>query len=340
MNKKKICIGIIGVGRIGKIHLKNLFNQFKSVEIGAISDTDKKVEKFCKKYNIKKFYKSYKSLIIDKSIDAVLICSPTNLHSQQIIFAAKHNKDIFCEKPVDLSLEKTKEVLNIINKTKIKFMIGFNRRFDPDFMKVKRMVNNGKIGKVQIIKITSRDPNPPSIDYIKNSGGLFIDMTIHDFDMACNMANAKVSEVYATGNTTNKKINRVGDIDTALTTLKFENGIICSIDNSRKSVYGYDQRIEIFGSKGMCGITNKNNKRTFLINGKEITKPFPKDFFITRYKQAYINEMREFINCLINKDVPSVGIENAIMSIRIALAAKLSYKENRKIELKNFPNKC
>ena len=159
---KKICVGIIGVGRIGKIHLNNLSNHLKSIEIGAISDIDEKKEKLCKDYGINKFYKSYKNLVLDKAIDAILICSPTNLHSEQIIFSAKHGKDIFCEKPVDLSLEKTKKVLKIINKTKIKFMIGFNRRFDPDFMQVKKMICNGKIGKVQIIKITSRDPNPPS----------------------------------------------------------------------------------------------------------------------------------------------------------------------------------
>jgi len=336
MNKKKISVGIIGIGRIGKIHLKNLFKYFKSIKIEAISDTNEKLEILCKKYNIKKFYKSYEDLIKDKSIDAVLICSPTNMHSKQIIFAAKHKKDIFCEKPVDLSLEKTIEVLNIINKTKVKFMIGFNRRFDPDFMKVKKMVDDGKIGKVQTIKITSRDPNPPSINYIKNSGGLFIDMTIHDFDMACYIANAEVNEVYASGNTINKKIKQAGDIDIALTTLKFENGIICSIDNSRKSVYGYDQRIEIFGSKGMCGISKKNNSNTFLINDKKIKKPFPKDFFILRYKDAYINEMKEFIDCLINDNIPSVGIKDAVKSIRIAIAVKNSYKENKKIDLKNL----
>ncbi len=330
MNKKKISVGIIGIGRIGKIHLENLVKYFKSIKIEAISDTNEKLEMLCKKYNIKKFYKSYKDLIKDKSIDAVLICSPTNMHSKQIIFAAKHKKDIFCEKPVDLSLEKTIEVLNIINKTKVKFMIGFNRRFDPDFIKVKKMVDDGKIGKVQTIKITSRDPNPPSINYIKNSGGLFIDMTIHDFDMACNIANSNVNQVYTSVNTINKKIKEAGDIDIALTTLKFENGIICSIDNSRKSAYGYDQRIEIFGSKGMCGITKKNNSNTFLINDKKINKPFPKDFFILRYKDAYINEMKEFIDCLINDNIPSVGIEDAVKSIRIAEAVKKSYKENKK----------
>jgi len=336
MNKKKISIGVIGIGRIGKIHLKNLFNHFKSIKIEAISDTNEKLEKLCKTYNIGKFYKSYQDLIKDKSIDAVLICSPTSFHSKQIIFAAKHKKDIFCEKPVDLSLEKTIEVLNIINKNKVKFMIGFNRRFDPDFIKVKKMVDEGKIGKVQTIKITSRDPNPPSIDYIKNSGGLFIDMTIHDFDMACNIANSEVNEVFTFVNTINKKIKNAGDIDTALTTLKFENNIICSIDNSRKSVYGYDQRIEIFGSKGMCGIDKKNNTNTFLINDKKIKKSFPKDFFITRYKDAYINEMKEFIDCLINNNKPSVGIEDAVNSIRIAIAAKLSYKKNKKVELKTL----
>ncbi len=336
MNKKKISVGIIGIGRIGKIHLKNLFKYFKSIKIEAISDTNEKLEILCKKYNIKKFYKSYEDLIKDKSIDAVLICSPTNMHSKQIIFAAKHKKDIFCEKPVDLSLEKTIEVLNIINKTKVKFMIGFNRRFDPDFMKIKKMVDDGKIGKVQTIKITSRDPNPPSINYIKNSGGLFIDMAIHDFDMASNIANSNVNQVYTSVNTINKKIKEAGDIDIALTTLKFENGIICSIDNSRKSVYGYDQRIEIFGSKGMCGISKKNNSNTFLINDKKIKKPFPKDFFILRYKDAYINEMKEFIDCLINDNIPSVGIKDAVKSIRIAIAVKNSYKENKKIDLKNL----
>ena len=240
-------------------------------------------------------------MMLNDEINAVIISSPTSLHSEHIIQAINAGKAIFCEKPIDLSLERVKKIHALVNELKIPFMVGFNRRYDPSLMKVKSDIKNGVIGKPQIIKITSRDPEPPSIDYIKTSGGLFLDMAIHDFDIACFMNQQKVISVYSSGSVFgNYKIKKLGDLDTAITTLTFENGSMASIDNSRKSAYGYDQRLEVFGDLGITASNNKLTDSHYFADSDGIHNSLPLGFFIERYSESYLLILKKFIYCLAN----------------------------------------
>ena len=253
--------GIIGAGRIGKVHAKNIAMFVPEVEIKTVADpfmndeTEKYLKTTCRVQNVTK---DAEDILNDREIEAVLICSSTDTHSKYIIEAAKAGKHIFCEKPVDYDLAKVHEAIDTAKEAGVKLQIGFCRRFDHNHRGVYDMVRAGKAGDVQMIRISSRDPEPPSIDYVKVSGGIFYDMMIHDFDMARFLAGAEVTEVMAAGSVMiDPAIGEAGDVDTAVVMLKFENGIIATIDNSRKAVYGYDQRVEVFGSKG-C-VRNEND---------------------------------------------------------------------------------
>lgn len=334
--KTKITLGIIGAGRIGKVHAENIAHRLPEAKIKTIADVNiEKAKKLADKLQITETTDDYKKIITDKEIDAVVICSPTDTHAQYIIEAAENKKDIFCEKPIDLTIEKIKKALNAVVKHNVKLMVGFNRRFDPNFSKVKQMVTEGKIGDPHILKLTSRDPQPPNLDYVKVSGGLFMDMAIHDFDMARFIVGSEVVEVFAKGEVlVDKKIGELGDIDTAVTVLKFENGALGVIDNSRKASYGYDQRVEIFGSKGMVNISNnKPDSHTYLNETGEHSS-FLMNFFMDRYTESYCAELKMFIDSLVNdKPLPVVG-EDGLKAVEIAIAAKQSLIENKPIQLK------
>lgn len=330
----KIKFGIAGVGRMGSIHLENLVTKFHDAEVIAISDINPNTNALAEQFGVPKVYTQFEDMVNDDDIDAVVICSPTDFHANHIKTAAKAGKQVFCEKPMDLSLDTVKEVLKVVDEAGVKLFIAFNRRYDPNFQKVKQMVSEGKIGDVQIIKITSRDPGPPPISYIEVSGGLFLDMAIHDFDMARFISGEEVVEVYAKGAVfVDDEIGKVGDIDTAITTLTLANGAIVVIDNSRKAAYGYDQRLEVFGSKGMCGSENKLHNNHFYYDENGVHSALPLDFFMDRYSDSYFNEMKTFIECLKNNKAPQTSGHDGIMSLAIGLAAKKSLKENRAIKL-------
>ena len=242
---EKLKVGIAGLGRIGKIHLNNLL-QMSNVEVLAAMDPDIETQKYAENKGVKLIFKTYKDLLNVKEVKALIICTPTDTHAEYVELAALEGKHVFCEKPLDLNVKRVIEVLEIVKKTKIKLMIGFNRRFDREFGRVKKRIENGDIGEPHLVKITSRDPSPPPLSYIKHSGGLFLDMTVHDFDMARFIVEKEVEEVYARGATlTDNKILEVGDIDTAVIILKYTDSTMAVIDNSRKASYGYDQRIEV-----------------------------------------------------------------------------------------------
>ncbi|MEL7656896.1 MAG: inositol 2-dehydrogenase, partial [Bacillota bacterium] len=244
-------VGIIGAGRIGKVHAKNIAMFVPEMKIKCLADPfmNEETEAFAKQYGIEKTTKDAADILNDPEIEAVLICSSTDTHSKYIIEAAKAGKHIFCEKPIDYDLDKVREAIDTAKNAGVKLQIGFCRRFDHNHRAVYDMVKSGKVGKVNIIKISSRDPEPPSIAYVKVSGGIFYDMMIHDFDMARFLAGSEVTEVSAVGSVlVDPAIGEAGDVDTAIVTLKFESGAIGVIDNSRKAVYGYDQRVEVFGS--------------------------------------------------------------------------------------------
>ena len=218
-------------------------------------------------------------------------------------------------------------------------MLGFNRRFDPNFMKIKGLIEEGKVGDPQIVKITSRDPAPPPIDYIKSSGGMFLDMTIHDFDMARFMVSSKVISIFAVGrNIVDPNIGIAGDIDTAVVTITFDSGAIATIDNSRQAVYGYDQRVEVFGSEGMAGTENNKSDNHYYYNKKGQSESLPLYFFMDRYILSYFNEIKAFIDCIVHDEVPKVGGQDGLISLAMGWAANTSMQENRVVMLKEMLN--
>jgi myo-inositol 2-dehydrogenase/D-chiro-inositol 1-dehydrogenase len=273
-------------------------------------------------------------IINDPEINAVVIASSTDTHVKFIQKAAHMKKDVFCEKPIDTDLKLIKETLNIVKNEKIKLMIGFNRRFDKNFKRIREMVASGQIGTPQIIKVTARDPALPPIEYIEGSGGMFFDMTIHDWDMVCYQAGSEVEEVYATGAVLiDPEVGKAGDIDTAVVILKLKNGAIGMIDNSRQAVYGYDQRVEVFGSKG-CAVADNETSNTVRLytaeNVKEDNIPY---FFLERYMDSYAAELDFFFECLRNNVEPSPNGEDGLINAIIATAVQRSYEENRPVKI-------
>lgn len=332
---KKLRLGVIGTGRIGKVHIATLVQSVPKAEVVAIADINiNGAREVAKDFGISTVYSNYMDVINNPEVEAVVICSPTNTHAQYVIAAAKAGKHIFCEKPVDLSLEVIRGALDAVNKAGVKMMVGFNRRFDPNFYKIKQLVTEGKIGEPHILKITSRDPAPPPAEYSAVSGGMFMDMTIHDFDMARYIVGSEVTEVYTKAAVlVDPEIGKAGDVDTAIIILTFANGALGVIDNSRKAVYGYDQRVEIFGSKGMACADNNypENHRYFASDG--VHGSLPLNFFMERYLEAYANEMKIFCESVINNLPLPVSGNDGLMSVAIAMAAKKSYLENRPVEL-------
>ncbi len=335
----EIKFGIVGLGRIGKIHFENINSFIEDASITAVSNLNSKNQKWVKERSNVKIYDHYDKMVRDSKIDAIIISSPTSFHIEHINIALKAGKAIFCEKPVDLSFKKVKLIKDSIKDSKIPFMVGFNRRYDKSIQKIKKSIKNGTIGTPQIIGITSRDPAPPDINYLKTSGGLFLDMAIHDFDMACFLNENPVESVYSTGSVFgDKKIKNLGDVDTAVTTLNFENGSIATINNSRKAVYGYDQRVEVFGDLGMCATNNQLPDNHLIADKNGIHTPRPIGFFLERYADSYKSIIKEFISCLIEKTEMPNGINAGLNSLHISLAAKKSFQEKRVVYLKEAFN--
>lgn len=332
---KKLTVGIIGAGRIGKVHAISITNNVPEATIKWIADYKlEAIGSWADEMGIPNKTDNHMDILNDPEVDAVLICSSTDTHSQFVIDAARAGKHIFCEKPVDLSIDKIKAALAEVEKAGVKLQIGFNRRFDHNFRTIKRMVLEGKIGDPHIIKITSRDPAPPPASYVKVSGGIFNDMTIHDFDMARFLSGSEADEVYVAGAVlVDPAIGEAGDIDTALITIKMKNGSIVNIDNSRKAAYGYDQRAEVFGSKGKLESGNDTASTVTLSTEEAVTSEKPLYFFLERYMDSFRDEMKEFIDAVVNdKPTPVQGIDGLKPAL-IAQAALKSYKENRPVKL-------
>lgn len=331
---KKLNVGIIGAGRIGQVHAKSITYHIPQAKIVAISDIYYEgAEKVAESLGIPNAYEDYHEILNNPEIDAVLICSSTDTHADIAVEAAEAGKHIFCEKPVDLTVAKIKKVIAAVEKAGVKLQIGFNRRYDHNFSEIKRLANDGKLGKLQTIKITSRDPEPPSIDYVKVSGGIFLDMTVHDFDMA-RFIGGEVEEVYANAAVTvDDAIGEAGDVDTALIALKFKNGAIGVIDNCRKACYGYDQRLEVFGTGGQASAANDTPTNVSYINENGNMTDKPLYFFLERYMQSFTDEMTEFINAVQNDEQTKTTVNDGLEALRLGLAAKLSVKEHRPVKL-------
>ena len=331
-----INLGIIGAGRIGRVHTESICTQIPNarVKILASPSMDAAREVWAKNMGVERVTRDYREILEDQEIDAVLICSATDTHSHISIEAIEAGKHVFCEKPIDHSIEKIRQVQEALEQHPVKYQVGFNRRFDHNFEAVQRAVAAGKIGNPHIIRITSRDPEPPSLDYIKVSGGMFLDMTIHDFDMARFLAGCNAEEIYVQAAVmVDPAIGDAGDVDTAVITMKMENGTIVTIDNSRKAVYGYDQRVEVFGSEGMIEVSNDTVSSAVISTTEGVTGEKPLHFFLERYMQSYAKEIQCFIQAIEqNTDTP-LGILDGLEPVRMGLAARKSFEEHRPVKI-------
>lgn len=332
---QELKVGVIGAGRIGKLHIEHLATRVPGARLVAIADVIlPAAEAAAAQFGVPVATADYYELLKDPAIEAVVICSATDTHARIIQEAAAAGKHIFCEKPIDHDLKKIDQAIAAVERAGVKLQIGFNRRFDPSFRRVRELVAAGKIGQPHMLRITSRDPAPPPLEYIRVSGGLFLDMTIHDFDMARFLTGSEVVEVYAAGGVlVDPKIGQAGDIDTAIVTLYFEDGTIGTIDNSRQAVYGYDQRVEVFGSAGMLAAANSTPDTHTLTDAEGVHGPCPLRFFVERYTEAYIAEMRAFVEAVQAGTPTPVDGNDGRAPVVIGLAALKSYREHRPVRL-------
>jgi len=331
----RVNVGVIGAGRIGRLHAHQLTYRIPEADVLAVSDIVVEAAQECAtECGIPVAIQDHRRIMENPDIDAVVICSSTDTHAQMIEEAAAAGKHIFCEKPIALDLARIDQALAAAAATGVILQVGFNRRFDANYSRVRQAVERGEIGQPHLLHIISRDPAPPPIEYIKVSGGIFHDMTIHDFDMARFLIGSEVEEVYVAGGVmVDPAIGEAGDIDTALIVLRFENGVIGTIDNSRRAVYGYDQRVEVFGSLG--SITSGNDyPNTATIRGPEsIHRDLPLNFFMDRYVESYIAEKQAFVLSIQNGHEPPVTGRDGRIPVIMGYAARRSYEENRPIRL-------
>jgi myo-inositol 2-dehydrogenase/D-chiro-inositol 1-dehydrogenase len=332
---KKLNVGVIGAGRIGKVHAETIAFRIPEAAVVAIADPNlATAQALAARCGGARASVSADDVFGDQTIDAVLICSSTDTHSSMITKAATAGKHIFCEKPVDLSLEKIDAALAAVEKAGVKLQIGFNRRFDANFARVRQAVLSGEVGTPHMVHIISRDPGPPPISYVKVSGGMFLDMTIHDFDMARFLVGDEVTEVYTmAGVRVDPEIGKAGDVDTAVVMLRFANGVVGTIDNCRKATYGYDQRVEVFGSNGAIATENWHANRAVISTGESVRRDLPMNFFMDRYADSFATEIRAFVDAVVqDKPTPVTGSDGRAPVV-IAKAARLSYDEGRSVKL-------
>jgi myo-inositol 2-dehydrogenase / D-chiro-inositol 1-dehydrogenase len=332
---KRLRIGIIGAGRIGRVHAETLSFRLPEAAPMAISDVNlSAAQEVAERCHIPRVVQDNQEIFADPAIDAVLICSPTPTHAALVMQAARARKHIFCEKPIDHSVSQIDLALREVSKAGVKFQVGFNRRFDTNFARVRAAVLQGEIGTPHLMHIISRDPAPPPISYIRASGGIFLDMTIHDFDMARFLLGDEVESIYTAGSVrVDPEIGKAGDLDTALMVLQFKNGVIATIDNSRKAAYGYDQRVEILGSKGSIATENRYPNQAVLSTDAAIQRDLPLNFFMDRYTESFIAELQAFVQAVLeNKPTPVNGQDGRI-AVLMGKAARKSYDESRPVRL-------
>ena len=332
---RDLSVGVIGAGRIGRLHCQHLARRVNGARLVAIADSHlPTAEETAARLAVPTAVADYGLLLEDPAIEAVLICSPTDTHAQIIEQAAQAGKHIFCEKPVDHDLARIDRALAAVERAGVKLQVGFNRRFDASFRRLRDMVAAGQIGKPHILRITSRDPAPPPLEYVRVSGGIFLDMTIHDFDLARYLIGQEVIEVYATGAVlVDPLIGQAGDVDTAVITLRLASGALGVIDNSRQAVYGYDQRIEVFGSAGLVAAGNQAPDTLSHADAEGIHQAGPPFFFVERYTEAYIAELQSFVDCVRHDTQPLVDGREGRAPVVIGLAALKSCREGRPVKV-------
>lgn len=340
--KKIVKIGLIGAGRIGRLHGDNLVRFVTGAKIEALADIVLTPEQYswAEKTGIKKIYTDPAKIMEDKDIDAVFICSSTDSHADLIMAAARAGKHIFCEKPIHTDIRIIKTALQEVKHAGVKFQVGFVRRFDHNHKKVRDVVASGTLGNPHIVKVTSRDPEPQPLSYIAGSGGIFMDMTIHDFDMVRYLSGSEVTEVFAYGNILiDSAIKQFNDVDTTVVVMKFENGALGVIDNSRAARYGYDQRTEVHCDRGCVQVANDLKDTSMISTAEGVYCERPTWFFLERYNNAFVAEAQSFVDALLHDTEPVVGGTDGLMSVCIAKACELSLKENRPVKVDELINK-
>src|SRR4051812_37370226 len=323
-------IGVIGVGRIGRMHADLLARRIPGATVTRVHDAHSESARDVAETLGVAAASDVEELLGAPDVDAVAICTSTGTHADLIVAAAEAGKAIFCEKPVSLDLATVDRALAAVQAAGVPFQIGFNRRFDP----AHAAVAAADVGEPQIVRITSRDPAPPPLDYIRVSGGIFLDMTIHDFDMARFVAHSEVVEVFARGAVrVDAAIGEAGDVDTAVVVLEHENGCLTTIDNSRQAVYGYDQRVEDFGSTGMELSENPLAHTALVRNAAGTSAQTLPYFFLERYIPSYLREWEAFVHAVSTGSPPPVGARDARAPLVIGLAAWRSLREGRPVRL-------
>ena len=329
---KRIKFAILGMGRIGKVHADTI-QANSNAELAAIHDPiNNEIDRLQKRYSCQQM--SLDDITNNDQIKGILICTPTDTHVDLIKRFLYTKKAVFCEKPLDLNLRKVKKLVQLVSESKSQVMLGFNRRFDPHFAKLKAHLTKKEIGVIEQITITSRDPNPPTIEYIKQSGGMFKDMAIHDLDMAVFLADEKIHSITALGsNFVSKKIEQAGDYDTATILMRTISGKQISIINSRRATYGYDQRVEVHGSKGSLKVNNPTLSEIELAKEAGTTKDRLHHFFMTRYIDAYKNQIDYFVDCIKKRSMPKPDSYDGYYALYLAENALKSAKTGRTVYL-------
>lgn len=332
---EKLRIGLIGAGRIGRMHAEHIAFRVPEAELAIVADVHRTSAEACAKAcGVSAVTDDYRMLLERPEVDAVAICSPSPTHMEIIEAAARAGKHIFCEKPLDLDLHRIDRAVAAVESGGVLLQVGFNRRFDPSFQRLREAVLEGEIGEPHLLHLVSRDPIPPPIEFLRFSGGLFLDMTIHDFDMACFLLGPAIESVYATARVlVDPAIGEAGDVDTAVVVLHYASGAIGTIDNSRRATYGYDQRAEIFGSKGSIRMHNAYPNTAWISSADNVRRDPPHHFFLERYREAYVQELRAFASAVLEDGPSPMSGREARMPVVIGLAAQRSSKENRPVRL-------
>ena len=323
---------VLGAGRIGQVHARAIAS-VPGAELVAIAEPDKTAAEAARAaFGCE--IRTIDDCAAADDVDAVVICTPTNTHADLIEQFARAGKKVFCEKPVDLEVERVRQALDVVAAEGGTLMVGFQRRFDPDFMALKAAIDAGKIGDVEMITLTSRDPGPPPYDYIKVSGGIFRDMTIHDFDVARWLLGEEVATVQAAGSVlTDPEIGRLGDYDSVNVILTTASGKQCTITNTRRATYGYDQRIEVHGSKGSVSAENHREANIEIANAEGYTRPPLLNFFMSRYVTAYANEIAAFVQAVADGTTPPTTGEDGLKALELAVAARKSAETGQAVRL-------
>lgn len=329
-----IGVGLIGAGSIGRVHALNIARRVSGARLVAVADpAEAAAKEIGDQLDVPAVYDSADDLLANRAVEAVVVASPASTHAQLLRDVAVACKHVFCEKPLGLDLPAIDSALEAIAQAGVALQVGFQRRFDRNFRQARDLIAEGLIGQPRLVRVISRDPRPPSIQYLRKSGGLFMDMTIHDFDIARFLIADEIEEVTALGAVlVDPAIGREAkDLDTAIIALRYATGALGVIDNCRQAAYGYDQRVEVFGSQGAVLVGNEEMDRTVLITAEGARKASPQPWFGERYADAYLAEMQAFVDAIRGGRRAEVDGKDGRVAVALALAAERSAKERRPV---------